>query len=108
MFEELTIKEIMKRERLNITEIAHRTGLSIPYISKLKNNRIVASEEAQNKVFLAFGYYVANEEIKYKNECDQLRYKLYEKQLQIMQLEKENATLKNAIKKCYEVIENER
>ena len=75
MFEELTIQEIMKRERLNISEIALKCGLSIPYISKLKNNRIVASEEAQNKIFLAFGYYVANNEIKYKNECEQLRYK---------------------------------
>lgn len=107
MFKELTIDEMMKNENLNITEIALKSGLSIPYISKLRRNRIIASEYAQRKIFEAFGYYVKNELITATNECRKLQYELYQRQLKIISLENENARLKNAIKKCYEVIENE-
>lgn len=107
MFEELTIEEIMKKEGLNVSEIALKCGLSIPYISKLKNNRIVASEQAQKMIFKAFGYYVKNEMITAINECQKLQYELYQSKVHIIKLEKENARLKMAIKKCYEVLKDE-
>lgn len=105
MFKELTIEEIMKNERLNVTEIALKSGLSIPYISKLKNNRIKASEWAQKCIYEAFGYYVKNELITASNECQKLQYELYKTKVKILKLESENARLRMAIKKCYDSIE---
>lgn len=107
--EKMTIKDLMEYENISITEIAKITGLSIPLISKIKNNQIAISSRTIKAFRNTFNVDIYNEPTTYNQAYDDLLAKYYILQHEYnkkvkkcqeleLKLEKIKGVLKNAIK----------
>lgn len=101
-----TIDEFLQMYGITQTDFAIKCKLSNAYISKIKNGRILPSNDAQEKIYNATGYYVTNVIFKYKNAYEQLMLEYQKIEYENNKLKGENNRLRHIIENINEVIIN--